>query len=288
MNGFNLRGTFCALALVLVAGAAVAAESAKPGTVIKPGKVAKPEATVVELFAGMEAGDIEVKVFAKDAAGGNITVKNKTGKPLTIKVPEAFAGVPVLAQGLGGGMMGGGMNGGGMNGGGMNGGGNQGFGGGMGGMGGGMGGMGGMMGGGMFNVGPDKVTKIKFVSVCLDHGLKDPNPRVEYKLVPIESYAKDASVTEVIKLLVQGKVDQHSAQAATWHLQNGLSWETLAKKIGVKHLNGSVEPYFTPVQLHRALAATKIAQDFAEKSAVAKSTEPKSTESKTSTTSAGE
>ena len=44
----------------------------------KPGKAARPEATVVELFEGIDAGDIEVKVFAKDAAGGNITVKNKT------------------------------------------------------------------------------------------------------------------------------------------------------------------------------------------------------------------
>ena len=136
----------------------------------------------------------------------------------------------------------------------------------MGGMGGGMGGMMGGMGGGMFNVAPEKVTKLKFVAVCLDHGLKDPNPHVEYKLVPIDSYSKDPAVAEVIKLLVKGKLDQHSAQAAAWHLQNGLSWKELARKVGAKHLDGSVEPYFTAVHLQRALTATRFARDLAEKS----------------------
>ncbi|MCI0358319.1 MAG: hypothetical protein L0211_07545 [Planctomycetaceae bacterium] len=257
----------CALIAVTHCGILCAAEPAKTA------KSARPEAAVVELFAGMEAGDIEVKVIPKDATGGNITVKNKTDKPLTIKLPEAFAGVPVLAQGFGGGL--GGCPGGGLGGGGQ-GGGNQGFGGG--GMGGMMGGMGmGMGGGGMFAVGPDKATKIKFVAICLDHGLKDPSPRVEYQLVPIDEYAKDPAVTEIIKLMVAGKLDQHSAQAAAWHLQNGLTWEELASKIGAKHLNGSIEPYFTAVQLQRAAVATRFAQEHAEK-ASAGSPSPKSAE----------
>jgi hypothetical protein len=118
----------------------------------------------------------------------------------------------------------------------------------------------------MFNVGPDKVVKMKLVTVCLDHGKKDPNPRVPYELVPIESYAKDPAVTEVLKLMVKGKIDQHSAQAACWHLQNGLTWEDLATKIGAKHLNGTVEAYFTSVNLERALAATREAQRRVEAS----------------------
>lgn len=218
--------------------------------------VSKRPATSVGLFEGMESGDLEVKVIPKDSKEGTITIRNKSGKPLTIKLPEAFAGVPVLAQGLlGGGNVGGGNNN-------NNGGGNQGFGGGM--MG--MGGMGGMMGGGMFNVEPEKVGKIKVVLVCLDHGKKDPSPHVPYDLVPIESYAKNDQVIEVVKMLSRREIDQHSAQAAAWHLQNGLTWEQLVKKIGVKHLNGSVEPYFTPLQLERAMAATKVAEQRAEKS----------------------
>jgi hypothetical protein len=223
-------------------------------------KEAKEPANVVELFAGMESGEIEVKVFPKDATTGTVTIKNNTDKPLTIKMPPAVAGVPVLAQLCGGGGFCGG-GGGGNN----NGGGNQGFGGGMmggGGMGG--GGMGGM-GGGFFNVAPDKVAKVKLVTVCLDHGKEDPNPHIEYKLVPIESYAKDQAVTETIKLMLAGKLDQHSAQAAAWHLQNGLSWQELATKVGAKHLNGTIDPYFTSAHLARALAATKQAQKRAAK-----------------------
>lgn len=239
---------------VVLAALPVAAMAAAPEK-----KVAKVPENAVELFAAMESGEIEVKVFPKDSTKGTVTIKNNTDKQLTIKVPEAIAGVPVLGQlgcGLGG--CGGGRGGGG-------GGGNQGFGGGMmgGGMGGMMGGMGGM-GGGFFNVAPDKVAKVKLVTVCLDHGKDDPNPHIEYKLVPIESYAKDPAVTEVIKLMIAGKIDQHSAQAAAWHLQNGLSWQELATKVGAKHLNGTVDPYFTPAHLTRALAATKEAQKRAE------------------------
>ncbi len=228
-----------------------------------PKEAAKEPANVVELFAGMESGEIEVKVFPKDATKGTVTIKNNTDKPLTIKVPAALAGVPVLAQGCGLGALGG-------CGGNNNNNANQGFGGGMmGGMGGMMGGMGGM--GGFFNVAPDKVAKVKLVTVCLDHGKDDPNPHIEYKLVPIESYVKDPAVTEVIKLMVAGKIDQHSAQAAAWHLQNGLTWQELATKIGTKHLNGTVEPYFTAVHLKRALAVTQLAQKQAERSATEKS-----------------
>lgn len=117
----------------------------------------------------------------------------------------------------------------------------------------------------MFNVAPEKVTKIKIVAVCLDHGKKDPNPKVPYQLVRIESYAKSPQVSELIKMLIRGEIDQHSAQAAAWHLQNSLTWEALFQKVGAKHINGSTEPYFTPDQLDRALAATEIARERAER-----------------------
>jgi hypothetical protein len=249
------RGLACA---TLVAAVPLAVFAASPSR----RTAAEPTGEVIGLFEGMESGAIEVKVIPKDSTEGTITVKNKTGKPLTIKLPDAFAGVPVLAQGFGMGDMGGG----GMMGGGM-GGQNQGLGGGMMGggmMGAGMGGMGGQAGG-FFNVAPDKVAKGKITTVCLDHGKKDPNPRVPYKLIPIESYAKNAVVAEVVKMLVRGEIDQYSAQAASWHLQNDLSWEELAGKIGAKHLNGTVEPYFTRAQLDRAFGATRVAEQRAEK-----------------------
>jgi hypothetical protein len=226
-------------------------------------------AKTVEMFAGIDAGEVEVVMIMKDSKEGTVMVKNKTDKPLTVKIPAAFAGVPILAQRGGGGLGGAGGGMGGMGGGGGGGGGGMqgmmggGMGGGMGGMGGGM--MGGGMGGGMFNVAPDKVQKIKITTVCADHGLDDPNPRVPYKPIPIDSYAKDPAVVNVVKLMLAGRIDQHSAQAATWHIQNGLSWEELAKKVGYQHRNGRKDPYFRPMHLERALMATRVAQEMVEK-----------------------
>jgi hypothetical protein len=235
------------LSSMVVAAVAKGAEPASPA----------PKATTVELFAAMESGDLEVKIIPKDSKSGNIIIENKTNKPLTIKLPEAFGAVPVLPQfGCPGGGLGGGCPGGGM------GGGNQGMGGGM--MGG-MGGGGGMMGGGMFNIGAERAAKVKMVGVCLDHGKKDPSPHVPYKLVKLEAVAKTPQGQEMVKMLARGEIDQHSAQAAVWNLENGLTWEELARKIGVKHLNGTVEPYFTAAHLQKAFAATKIAEVRAEK-----------------------
>ena len=259
--------------LVLAAGALCAAPLSLSAA--KPEAIDKAPVETVEFFKAMKDGDIDVKLILKDATGGTVTIKNNTKRPLTVKLPEAYAGVPVAAQfggpGMGGGGGrrggGGGMGGGGM--GGMGGGqGNQGGGGGM--MGGGMGG-GGMGGGGMgggggglFNVAPEKAGKLKVNFVCLEHGKKDPNPRVAYNIVPLESFAKDPKVQEMVKMLARGELEQHSAQAAAWHLANGLTWEELAAKVGVKHLDGRTEPYFTEQELVLAHKIAGEAQSRAE------------------------
>ncbi len=235
----------------------VSSSSAADPSVAAKAAAAKAPADQVELFAAIKAGDIEVKLGPKDSTTGIAMITNKTKKPLSIQLPAAFAGVPVLGQiGLGGGGgLGGDMGGGGGQ--------NQSFGGGMmgGGMMGGMGGMGGFggggMGGGFFNVGPEKVGKVKFAAVCLEHGKNDPNPRVAYTIKPIDSYTDKPEVIAVVQMLGRGEIDQRSAQAAAWHLENGMSWQELANKIGAKHLNGSVEPYFTPAQMEMALKITR-------------------------------
>ena len=242
------------LAVLVGSALPLLANSAEPASPVAA-------ANAVELFAGIESGELDVKIIPKDSTKGTVLIENKTNRPLTIKLPDAFGAVPVLAQGLLGG--GGGCPGGG---GGM-GGGNQGMGGGM------MGGMGGggMMGGGMFNIGAERVVKVKTVTVCLEHGKKDPSPHVEYKLVKLDSVAKSEAAREVVVMLARGELDQHSAQAAVWHLENGLSWEELAQKVGVKHLNGIVEPYFSPLQLKYAFAAAKVAGARLEKAKTASS-----------------
>lgn len=253
----TLLSCFLALGLVVVATVARGAESSPVAA----------SAETVDLFAAAEKGQIEVKLIPKDSTGGTVTIKNNTDKPLTIKLPEAFAGVPILAQGLNGGGLGGG---GGNNnnnsnqnqgfGGGMGGGG---FGGGGGGFGGGGGGGFGGGGGGLFNVGPEKVGKIKFAAVCLEHGKLDPNPRVPYTLKPIESFTSKGDVVEVVKMLGRGEIDQRSAQAAAWHLTDDMSWSELANKVGKKHLDGSTEAYFTANQLELAVRITREAANRA-------------------------
>ena len=86
-----------ALALGLVAAAAGPAPAAE-----------NTPAATVGLFKAQRAGQIEVKLIPKDAAEGTVVIINKTQQPLTIKLPAAFAGVPVLGQR---GARGGGVNG---------------------------------------------------------------------------------------------------------------------------------------------------------------------------------
>ena len=99
------RKLFCGMlvALATTIPSLAFAEKAKPSTAIKD----KAEPTVVEMFSAMKSGEIEVKLIVKDSTTGSVLIKNKSGKPLSIKLPEAFAGVPVAAQfgGMGGGGM---------------------------------------------------------------------------------------------------------------------------------------------------------------------------------------
>jgi hypothetical protein len=210
----------------------------------------------VELFEGIKAGTLAVKMIPKDSTQAVIQITNKSPTPLNIRLPEAFAGVHVLAQ-VGGRAGAGGM--------GMQGGMAQGMGGGMGGMGGGgMGGMGGGGGGGMFNVPAEKVGEFKVTCACLEHGKPEPRSTMTYEVRPIESFSDKPGVAEVCQLLGRGMASQRVAQAALWHLNSGLSWdELLAKRI--ERADGSSYPYFEPVEMQQAYAlashALKVAED---------------------------
>lgn len=139
----------------------------------------------------------------------------------------------------------------------------------MGGMGGGgMGGMGG--GGGFFNVAPQKVTKIKVPSVCLEHGKPDPTPRMKYMIVPIETLTKDPNVIEVCKMLGNGEIPQNAAQAAAWNLANGMSWQELAAKNRVElRTIGYAERFFAPQEL---FLASRIVSEATQRAKDAKPT----------------
>lgn len=213
----------------------------------------------VEMFQAMRDGRIEVRLIPKDAKEASIVIKNKTDKPLTVKLPDAFAGVPVLAQ--------------------LDGGGgtrststttNQAIGGGwgpgmMGGMGPGMmGGGPGMMGGGMWNVPPEKIAQVKVPIVCLEHGKPDPRPAVPYQIKPLEEFTTTAGLREVLQALGNGVVSQRVAQAAAWHLQNGMSFQELASK-QLRFATGARRPYFSPAEIRAAMQLTAKAKEMAEK-----------------------
>ncbi len=224
-------------------------------------------------------GLVSVKYIPNDAKSAQIVVENKSDKPLTLRLPSAFVGVPVLAQMGMGGMGMGGMGGGGMGGGGMGGGaaahppGAGGRGGAMGGRGGGRGarggGMGGM-GGGMFAVPPEKVRTLKVATVCLEYGKPEPSPRLSYRLVAVESFSSDPRLAAVLEAFGRGELSQKVTQAVTWHLASGLSWQKLSAEKIDRAGGYPDQPYFAPAELMAAYrVAEATAKEFGRKSAAA-------------------
>ena len=240
----------CWAALVALAVSPAGLFAGERAAKLRPGEY-NPEHQTVEMFAAMAAGQVEVKYIPKDSTEARVFIKNKSEKALNVQLPEAFAGVPVLAQfGVGGGG-GGGQQGGG--------GGQQGQGGGFGGGGGGGGQQGG--GGGFFNVPPERVGELKVTCVCLEHGKKDPRPAVPYEIRPISSFTDDPAVQELCKLIGQGRYDQRTAQAAAWHLSSKMSWQELAAKQVIR-ANGQRYAWFSPQELHGAVQMTNVTAEM--------------------------
>lgn len=230
----------------------------------------------VEMFAAMEAGEIKVELIPRDATRANIFVTNLRDEALAVQMPQAFAGVPVLAQfGGGGGGFGGGGQGGGGRGGGQGGqGGGQGIGGGTGGgqggggqggggLGGGGGGGGGL-GGGVFNVPPGKRGRIQVSTVCLEFDKIDPRPSMKYEIKPITELSSDPVVAEICKMLANGEISQEVAQAAAWHKTDNKSWDELVNHDRVRLSNGYYEKFFTPEQVFWAQGVVAEGQQRAQ------------------------
>jgi len=210
----------------------------------------------IDMFDGIKNGDLDVKFIPRNSKEANVIIKNNTDQPLNVHVPDAFVGIPVLAQAAAG----------------AGGAGrqrnqssnnqNQGVGGGMGGMGGQQGGQ--NRGGGAFNVPPEKVVKIKVPVVCLEYGKEEPNAKVPYEIHPVDYFTTDARVAELCKLLGTGQLDQKAAQAAAWHLSNHMSWEELAKLQTFPKMPQYSKPYFTDDQIRNGMEITGQALKLAE------------------------
>ncbi|MBL8826898.1 MAG: hypothetical protein JNM18_07905 [Planctomycetaceae bacterium] len=241
----SLRHSFRTLICVLIAGCGLLSVASIPGVAqaAEPARLTRrlpmdPAAPSVEMFDGMKAGQVDVKMITKDSTEARLLITNRTNQPLNVRLPEAFAGVHVLAQ-LGGAGVGGGAGGGAQ---------------GVGGAGGGAGGAGGGGGGaGFFNIPAETIAEVKVPCVCLEHGKPEPRPQMTYEVRPLEALSSNPAVREVLKQLGQGAVSQRVAQVAAWHYANNMSWEELASK-QIKRLSGEVYAYFNTQEMQTAFA----------------------------------
>jgi hypothetical protein len=243
LHGF--RSMKCALALA-TAFFASAVWAAGPERTVKRGDY-NPDHETVEMFSGIEQGLLEVKFIPKNANEGRVFIKNKSDKPLNVKLPDGF--VTVLAQfgagagaGAGPGFQGGGGQG-------QAGGGGDPFGG----------------GGGQnfFNVPAEKVGEIRMHMVCLEHGKPEPTPRMVYDIQPVEAYSSDPELKALLALFSQGKYSQRGAQVAAWHIASKMSWQELANK-RIHRLGGTSYPYFSQQELAEGQKMAAHAKELAK------------------------
>jgi hypothetical protein len=215
------RRSAIGIALACISAAAWAAEKQPP----------KPQPEAVELFSAIEKKQIEVQLIPKDSTECRLLITNKTGKPLSVMLPDVFAGVPALAQqglrprndkspqriGIANNLFNPMMN--------PNqfqnpllnvpnNGNNPGW---------------GPRPFRAFNVAPEKVGRLKLPAVCLDPGNPNPRAAIPYELKPLAGASDKPGVAEVCAMLGRGEVKQVVAQLAAWHLNNDASWEKLAK-----------------------------------------------------------
>ena len=253
-----LFGGFFVGALIVLASsqAAVAAESAS----------ATSASGLPDLFEAEAQQLVSLRYIPNNAKSAQIIVTNRTRRPLTLRLPAAFAGVPVLAQmgGMGGGNQGG-FAAGGIGGGPQTtAGGAGGLGGqGMNGMGGGGMGMGG--GGGAFSIPPERSRTFRVPTVCVEYGKHEPSSRMPYKLTKAETFSSDPKLAFVLESLGRGELSQKVAQAAAWHIANGLTWEKLAAE-KIDHAGGIPdEPYLSQAELVMAYRLVAVATDEARR-----------------------
>jgi hypothetical protein len=213
-----------------------------------PNSLAEAKLNPVDMFAAQKAGDLEVGLIPRDEKRVTLILTNKGDKPLTIRIPDAFAGAPVLAQigqpvgfpnnnnnnngrapqsvGIGGpGAQPFGMN--------------NGF------------QQNGFNAPGFMSIPPGKTVKVRLPAVCLEYGKPTPYPHSPYTVVPLDTVTSAEGVKEVVASLGAGQSDQRLAQLAVWHLANGKSWDSLAAlkvaKIGRRDI-----PEYSPEELAAA------------------------------------
>jgi hypothetical protein len=220
-----------------------------------------PEAPVIDVFSGMDNGQIAVRVSAENAREGRIFLTNKTDRPLTVALPKALIAAQVLPQfnQPGGGLFGNnqmGLNNGANGANGANGlaqmvGGNA-----MpAGPGNGFPNPGGQMNNGFapnnfFSIPPEKTVQLNLQSVCLNYGRPEPHSGLTYRLVKVESVTTDPVLRQLLENY-SPRTNRDAQQAAAWHLANGLTWEQIVN-LTTQPAPGIAVPLFDAAQVQQA------------------------------------
>jgi hypothetical protein len=318
--------------------------SFRPGLLLAQEPTPQPEPQ--DVLAAEAAGQVEVRFIPNDSRSAQVIVANREERPLTLRLPAAFAGVPVAAQMGMGGMGGMGGIGGGQTGFGgaqtVGGGGMQGPVGGPGQPGGAFGAGGGAFcwvaraiygvhdprwlafrewmtwrapawlqyvyatygesaaewlrdrpaartglrllmdraiagaslgtrpGGQLrvmttlaptkpFTVPAGKTITLRVPLVCLEYGLKEPSPRMPYRLSPLATFSEDPRLAVLLGGLASGHLTQNVAQAAAWHVSSGRSWEQLATEVVKGAGSSPARSVFSAAELLAARQAVEIA-----------------------------
>jgi hypothetical protein len=125
-----------------------------------------------------------------------------------------------------------------------------------------------------FSVPAGKTIAVRSPTVCLDYGLREPTPRLTYRLVPLDTVSQDQRLAVILGGLSTGHVSQKVAQAAAWHLSSGRTWEQLAAEV-IKQAGGDPDvPFFSAAELAAAQRVVAIATEIVgEKPAAGSSSE---------------
>ena len=102
----SIAVALCGITLVASMLPAVAREPVRRGRsrTVNASAATSTASQTAELFAAEADGLVAVKYIPNDSRSAQVIITNRTPKPLSLRLPAAFAGVPVLAQmGMGGG-----------------------------------------------------------------------------------------------------------------------------------------------------------------------------------------
>lgn len=169
------------------------------------------KARVVQLIEASRKGEIEVRWIAFAVEGGRLTAVNKTNEALKVVFPPAMTAEHIVpadgktprAQTLGIGPAAG-----------------RGY-----------------LGNGFFQqeeesyffLPPGKSAKVDLPSVCLDFGKPDPTRTKPYEIRPVTAFTNAATIERLLVRWRRDRFSQPVAQAAAWHLANGVTWDKLAR-----------------------------------------------------------